>query len=510
MAEATVNAEPQHPDRLTLRGMMIALCATVSTGAYAFTWNSVGVALPRMQGSFSATTDQITWVAISFVIGSAMMTGCIGWFSSRFGRKQLFMFSIAGYVVSLLGCASATTLGEEVVWRFLQGLLGAPMMPLGQAIAVNAFPADRHAQATSLWALGFVSANVFSPVIAGGLVENYGWPWIYYVTVPVGIAVFIASWFLVPNEAKDPRPLDWTGFLALIIGVATLQLMLARGQRLDWFESNEIIIEAVVAVIAIHVFIVHTITGKSPFVDRALFRDHNYALGQVFILKVGAVMLLPLLLLPLLMQQIAGYPPIETGYLLLPRGIGSVLGLLVMSQMRDRVDPRPLIFMGLATMAWSAWDMSQWTVEVGRWDIAFPNFMQGCAASFIWAPLNKLVLSNLGRRFQDQGYALFYLNFDIGSALGTASIIALHARHSQINHAILSEYVNPFNDWFRMGTGSGAWSLSDSSSLAAIEVEITRQATMISYNNSFMVIAISLAALIPLILLFRHRRPKGP
>ncbi len=221
-------------------------------------------------------------------------------------------------------------------------------------------------------------------------------------------------------------------------------------------------------------------------------------------------MFLPLLLLPLLMQQIAGYPPIETGYLLLPRGIGSVIGLLVMSQMRDRVDPRPLIFMGLATMAWSAWDMSQWTVEVGRWDIAFPNFMQGCAASFIWAPLNKLVLSNLDRRIQDQGYALFYLNFDLGSALGTASIIALHARHSQINHAILSEYINPFNDWFRMGTGSSAWSLSDSSGLAAIEVEITRQATMISYNNSFMVIAISLAALIPLILLFRHRRPKGP
>jgi DHA2 family multidrug resistance protein len=510
MADATVTPDSQHPETLTLRGMAIAFCATVSTGAYAFTWNSVGVALPQMQGSFSATTDQVTWIAISFVIGSAMMTGCIGWFSSRFGRKELFMFSIAGYVVSLVGCASATTLGEEVVWRFFQGLVGAPMMPLGQAIAVNAFPADRHGQATSFWALGFVSANVFSPVIAGGLVENYGWPWIYYVTIPIGIAVFIAAWFIVPKEAKNPRSMDWTGFLSLIIGVATLQLMLARGQRLDWFDSNEIIIEAVIAIIAIHVFIVHTITGKSPFVDRALFRDRNYGLGQVFIFTVGAVMFLPLLLLPLLMQQIAGYPPIETGYLLLPRGIGSVIGLTIMSQMRDKVDPRPLIFLGLATMSWSSWDMSQWTVDVGRWDIAFPNFMQGCAASFIWAPLNKLVLSTLDRRIQDQGYAIFYLNFDIGSALGTASIIALHSRHSQINHATLSESVNPFNEWFRMGTGSGAWSLSDSSGLAAIEVEITRQAAMISYNNSFMVIAMALAALIPLILLFRHDRPGAP
>ncbi len=510
MADTTATTEFRHPEKLTLRGVAIALCATVSTGAYAFTWNSVGVALPQMQGSFSATTDQVTWIAVGFVIGSAMMTGCIGWFSSRFGRKQLFMFSIAGYVVTLFGCGMATTLGEEVVWRFIQGLLGAPMMPLGQALAVNAFPADRHAQATSLWALGFVSANVFSPVIAGGLVENYGWPWIYYVTVPIGVGAFIASWFLVPNEPKDPKPLDWTGFLSLIIGVATLQLMLARGQRLDWFESNEIIIEAVISIIAVHVFIVHTITGKSPFVDRALFQNRNYALGQVFIFTVGAVMFLPLLLLPLLMQQIAGYPPIETGYLLLPRGIGSVIGLLVMSQMRDRVDPRPLIFMGLATMAWSAWDMSQWSVDVGRWDIAVPNFMQGVSASFIWAPLNKLVLSTLDRRVQDQGYALFYLNFDIGSALGTASIIALHSRHSQINHATLSESVNPFNEWFHMGIGSSAWSLSDSSGLAAIELEISRQAAMISYNNSFLVIAICLAALIPLILLFRHRRPGAP
>ena len=508
MAETMATEETSQPDRLTLRGMMIALCATVSTGAYAFTWNSVGVALPTMQGSFSATTDQITWVAISFVIGSAMMTGSIGWVSARFGRKNLFLFSIAGYVVSLFGCGMAETLGEEVVWRFVQGLVGAPMLPLGQAIAVNAFPSDRHGQATSLWALGFVSANVFAPIISGTLVENHGWPWIFYVTAPIGVAVFIASWYLVPKTPRDPRPMDWTGFTALIVGVGFLQLVLARGQRLDWFDSIEITVEALIAVIAIYIFLIHTITAKAPFIDRSLFRDRNYALGQIFIFTVGAVMFLPLLLQPLLMQQIAGYPPIETGYLLLPRGVGSVIGLLVMSQLRDRLDPRPIILFGLIFTALPAWYMSQWTVDVGTWDIAWPNFIQGCASSAVWAPLNRLVLANLDKRAQDQGYALFYLNFDIGSAMGTAAIIGLHARHSQINHANLSEFVNPFNELFRGGVGSGLWSITDSSGLAAIENEITRQATMIAYNNSFVVIAVAMASLIPFILLFRHRAHK--
>ena len=508
MAEPIATEETSQPDKLTLRGMMIALCATVSTGSYAFTWNSVGVALPQMQGSFSATTDQITWVAVSFVIGSAIMTGSIGWVSARFGRKNLFLFAIAGYAVTLVGCATATTLGGEVVWRFMQGLVGAPMLPLGQALAVNAFPRNRHGQATSLWALGFVSANVFAPIISGTLVEEYGWPWIFYVTIPVAVAAFIASWYLVPQSPRSPRPMDWTGFTALIVGVGMLQLVLARGQREDWFDSLEITVEGLIAAIAVYVLVVHTITAKRPFIERSLFRDGNYALGQIFIFTVGAVMFLPLLLQPLLMQQIAGYPPVETGYLLLPRGIGSVIGLLVMSQLRDRIDPRPIIFLGIVFTAVPAWYMSQWTVDVGTWDIAWPNFVQGCASSAIWAPLNRLVLANLDKRVQDQGYALFYLNFDLGSAMGTAAIIGLHARHSQVNHANLSEFINPFNELFRGGVGSGLWSITDSSGLAAIEHEITRQATMIAYNNSFLVIALSMAALIPFILLFRHRPDK--
>ena len=284
--------------------------------------------------------------------------------------------------------------------------------------------------------------------------------------------------------------------------------MLARGERLDWFDSTEIVIEALIAGIALWFLVTHTLTAKRSFIERALFHDRNFVLGQVFIFLIGSVLFLPLLLLPLLLQQIGGYSAIETGYLLLPRGLGSVIGLIIMSQIRDKYDPRPILCVGLLVTAYSAWSMGQWTVEIRAWDVAWASFLQGCATGAIWAPINTLTLSRLNKRIQDQGFALFYLNFDIGSAIGTAAIIGLHARHSQINRAVLSEHINPFNELSRYVPLSEIWSITETGGLAALELEVSRQATMIAYNNSFMAIALVMAALIPLIVLFRHRRPQ--
>lgn len=511
MSESTIEdtpgaAAPPDDDRITLKAVATVLVATASTGAYAFTWNSVTVALPQMQGSFSATTDQMAWVMIAFVLGSSMVTACIGWLSARLGRKQLFLLSVAGYTISLVGCGMATTLWSEVTWRFLQGVMGAPLVPLGQAIAVSAFPKSRHGQATSLWALGFVSANVISPVIGGTLIEEFGWPWVYYATIPLGLAVIAAGWVLVPNTERYPRRMDWIGFTSLIVGVGVLQLMLARGERLDWFASGEIIVEATITVLCLWIFLAHTITGRDTFIDGRLFLNRNFALGQGFIFMIGSVLFLPLLLLPLLLQQIGGYPAMETGLLMLPRGIGSIIGLTLMTQIRDRVDPRPLVLLGILGMAIPAWFMSGWTTEVRPIDVTVTTFIQGVATSFIWAPLNTLVLSRLDPRVQDQGYALYYLNFDLGSSIGTAAVIGLHARMAQVNHAVIGESVNPYNELFRYPEIYTVWDLGSVASLAALQHEIGRQATMIAYNGSFMVVAGVMLSLIPFIILFRHRR----
>ncbi len=494
------------PERITPRSIAIVLCATVCTAMFAFSWNSVTVALPYMQGSFSATTDQIAWVIIAYVIGASVVTGCTGWLSIRFGRKRLFLFSIAGFVVTLVGCGMATTLWEEVFWRFAQGLVAAPMMPIGQSIAVAAFPRTHHTQATSLWALGFVTANVISPVIGGFLIENWGWQWIFFAVIPVGIVGFVMSWILVPSSEPEKRRLDWLGFASLVIGVGVLQLVLARGARLDWFSSTEIIIETVVTLLALYIFIVHTLTGRDTFVDRRMFLDRNFAMGQALIFPLGAVMFLPVILLPLLLQQIGGYPAVEVGYLMLPRGLGSIIGLSLMSRLRERFDPRLMLIFGLIGVAWPSWEMGHWNADVPAWEVTWTTFIQGMSIAFIWAPLNALTLSRLERRTQDQGYALFYLFFDVGSSVGTAAVIGVQVETSQISHEELNTFITPFNELLRAPFIMGGWNMDSVEGLLMIQGEIMRQASMIGYNNAFLVVAGVLFLAVPCVIGFRKPR----
>jgi DHA2 family multidrug resistance protein len=505
-ASSPEKAQTSEVPRITGRQMLIVLNVTLATAVYAFTWNSVTVALPHMQGAFSSTIDQVAWVMISFVIGSAAMTASVGFLSDRYGRKEVFLISTVGFLVTLVGCASSSTLTEMVFWRFMQGLCGSGLMPLGQIIAVNAFPKERYGQATALWALGFVTANVFSPAISGLIVDSLGWQWIFYVPLPIGIAMLLAAIVLIPRTPKKDRDLNVTGYAALIIGISALQLMLARGERLDWFQSTEVIVEASIGALGLYWFIVNTLTAKQPFFDRELFRNRNFNLGNALVFMVGMVMFLPLLLLPLELQQISGYTAIDTGYLLMSRGAGSVMGLLILSRFRDRVDPRPILFVGLVCTGLACWNMSGWTVNIRAWDVIWTNWLLGIATGAVWAPMNTLTLSKLSDKLQDQGFAFYYLAFDVGSAIGTAAIVGLHARHSQINRAVLTEQITPFIEAGRLGALPDMWSLTDSAGLATLEQEVARQASMIAFNNSFMVIGAVMFSLIPFIFLFRYSR----
>ena len=487
-----------------LRSWLTALVATLGTWAYSFTWNTVGVALPNMKGTFSANNDQIAWIMIAFIVGSAMMTASIGWLSGRFGRKELFLFSIIGFTLSLIGCGSATTLEMEVFWRFIQGLTGAPLIALGQIIAVNAFPPEKYSMATSLWALGFVTGNVVAPTIGGVLIEYYGWPSIFYINIPLCILIAISAVLLLPKSQKIKEKLDWFGCFTLIAGVALLQFIMARGERLDWFESGEVIFIGIVSTLLIYMFIVHTTTGKNTFFSKDLFKNYNFTVGQITIFVIGAAIYMPLLLLPLMLQQISGFPPIEVGQLLLSRGAGSVIGLIAMSQLRERIDPRPLMVFGLICNIIPSWEMAHWSTEIVSSEVIWTNFLAGVGVGFVWAPLNRMVLSKLEGKLQDQGFAMFYLNFDIGYAIGTSAIIALHSRYSQINHALLSENIMPFNESFRSSMISGGWSIYEPNNLMTLQSEITRQAAMISYNNSFLISTWILIALIPLAYCFKN------
>ena len=491
-----------------LNRAILVVAATIGTAAYDFTWTVVGVGLPHMQGTFSATPDQVAWVLTAFIIGSAMMMGSVGWVTARLGRKRVFMLSLAGYTATLLGCGIATSLEEMVVWRFVQGVLGAPLIPLGQAITVDAFPPDRHGKATSIWAIAIVAGGAFGPVAGGWLIEQYGWPWIFYITIPVGIVSFIAAWIFIPEVPNDPkRKLDWFGFATLMIAIVASQLALSRGERLDWFNSPEVIAEMLIAGIAFYLFVVNTMTAERPFIDRALFRNRNYVISLFFLLIFGAIIILPNILLPLLLQQLAGYPATQAGFVLIPRGIGVIVGLLLIGQIEHRVDARMVIFLCLIATVYTAWEMAHWNVDVRPWEVIWPNLIQGIASGMMWVPVSALALGTLDKRLQAEGYAIFYLQFDIGSAVGVAGVIAIHTRQTQATHAMLAEHVNPFNELFQYPSIAKIWDLAEAGALAALDHEVTRQAAMIAYNNSFVLLAIGTAALIPTVFFFRPTRP---
>ena len=353
--------------------------------------------------------------------------------------------------------------------------------------------------------MGFIAANVISPTLAGYVIEAYGWPWIFFASLPVTLACLLAAWLFVPDSEHGAKHMDWFGFLTLIIGLALLQLMLARGERLDWFESTEIMAELLIAGILLYLFAVHTRYATRPFIARELFLNWNFMLGLMFVFLVGCVLYLPMILLPLQLEQLGGYPPDAIGELMMARGVGTVLSLAMMSRLRDRVDLRWLMLLGLIVTGGAIWSMSLWTAEVSPQLVIASNFMMGAATGAVWAPMNTMTLAHLPKHRQDQGFALFYLMFDIGNAVGTAVLIAMHTRHSQIGHALLSERVTPFRDVIRESPiDADNRSLESLQALLSLENEIARQALAVAYNNSYLVASIVLASMIPLILLYRR------
>lgn len=502
-ADTATAAAPADAEPLPPRAYLILMVGTLSTAAYAFMWNSVTVALPHMKGAFAATTDQITWVIIAYIVGSATSTASVGWFTDRFGRRRVFLFAIAGFALSQLGCGFAESLEAEVAWRLVQGLTGAPLVPLGQVVAVNAMP-GRHTQATSLWAMGFIVANVVSPTLAGYLIEGWGWQWIFFASIPVTLLCFFAAWLFLPESEPNPRRMDWFGFLSLIVGLGLLQLMLARGERLDWLESGEILLELLAAGLLLYLYAMHTCFAKNPFVARSLYRDRNFVLGLTLVFLVGCVLYLPMVLLPLQLEQLGGYPPDAIGELLMARGAGTVISLAMMSQLRDRIDPRWLMLCGLIVTAAAIGSMSTWSPEVSPQRVIAANFVMGAATGAVWAPMNSMALAHLPAKYQDQGFALFYLMFDVGNAIGTAVLVALHTRHSQIGHALLSEHVSPFRDAIReRGLDSANLDAETLRYLFELDAEIMRQALAVAYNNSYLVAGLVLLGMIPLVLLYR-------
>jgi DHA2 family multidrug resistance protein len=492
----------------TPRRALITVSVMLASFMQALDNTIANVALPRIQGSLSATQDQMTWVLTSYIIAAAIMTPLSGWLAGQIGRRRVFLISVVGFTVASALCGMAQSLSEMVLARLFQGLFGAALIPLSQAVLLDINPPENHARAMAFWVMGVTIGPILGPALGGWLTENYNWRWVFYINVPFGILSFLGILSFMKETAKRESRFDFFGFTALSVAIGALQLMLDRGQLQDWFSSTEICVEAAIAATAFYLFVVHMLTTtRAPFISPVLFRDRNFLTGNVFIFVVGVVLFATLALLPPMLQGLMDYPVVTTGLVTAPRGVGTLLAMIIVGRLMGIVDVRMIIATGLAITAFSLWQMTGFYLQMDSAPIVWSGLAQGLGTGFVYVPLAAITFATLAPQYRDEGTALFSLIRNVGSSVGISVVETLLTRNTQILHASLAEHVMPYGDGLRPSLAALA---ADSRGLAGLNDTVTRQAAMIAYGNDFKLMMVLTLASIPLVLLLRAARaPRG-
>ena len=495
----------------TNRGAL-TVCVILATLMQALDTTIANVALPYMQGSVSASQDQIAWVLTSYIVAAAIMTPPTGFLAGRFGLKRLFMVAVAGFTVASMLCGMAQTLNQIVLFRVLQGAFGAALVPLSQTVLLGSYPRERQGFAMALFGIGVMIGPVLGPVLGGWLTENYSWRYVFYINLPIGILDLIGIMIFLPDFPSNAKTkLDWFGFGTLSVALGALQIMLDRGEQLDWFSSGEIIIEAIVAAGAFYLFMVHTFTAKNSFVRPAMFRDRNFAAGVMFISIVGLTYYASMALQPPYLQNLMGYPVITAGLVMGPRGLGTMASMLIVGRLVGRIDTRYMLIIGLSLTAWSFYQMTGWTPEVSQGTIIGVTMVQGAGLGFLFVPLSAATLSTLPVSERTEGAGFFSLSRNIGSSVGISIMNSMLVYNTQANHASIAPHVNAVNRGFDSPMVAQMWNPATAAGRAAIDAVVTRQAEIIAYIDDYKFLMLATIAVIPLLLVFKrppaHRPP---
>ena len=488
----------------------ITACVILAVVMQALDTTIANVALPYIQGSVSASADQINWVLTSYITAAAIMTPAAGYCALKFGRKRTLLVSVGGFVVASVLCGIAQSLMQIVGFRLLQGMFGAALVPLGQAILLDIYTPEERGSAMAVYGVSIMVGPVLGPVIGGWLTDNISWRWVFYINLGIGaVAILGISAFVNETKRDIAARLDWTGFAALGLTIAALQIFLDRGEQLDWFYSGEIQIEALVAASAFYVFLVHTFTAKGKsFVDPRLFLDRNFAVGMVFIFIVGITYLASMALMTPYLQTLMDYPIVTAGLVMGPRGIGTMVSMFVVGKMIGRVEIRWLLLLGLLLTAWAMYDMTAWTRDVSEARIVETGFVQGAGLGFLFVPLSVVTFSTLSAAQRGDGTGLYNLSRNIGSSVGISIVTALLAENVQANHADIAGYVTPFNAALRLPHIADLWNPMTAHGRAALDAVVTSQATQVSYLDDFWLLMVMSLAAMPLVFLLK--KASGP
>jgi DHA2 family multidrug resistance protein len=482
------------------RRTLLTVCTMTATIMQALDTTIANVALPYMQGSLSASQDQISWVLTSYIVAAAVMTAPVGWLADRFGRKKLFLVCVGGFTVASLLCAISQNIEQIVAFRLLQGMCGAALVPLSQSVMLDAYPIEQRGQAMGIWGVGIMLGPIMGPTLGGWLTENYSWHWVFLVNLPVGVlTVFGLLVFMDETRRHEHLRFDWFGFLALAAGIGGMQLMLDRGEQLGWFGSPEIVAELIVSIAGFYYFFAHSLTTDEPFVRFAIFKDRNFLIGCFFMVIMGLMLFSSMALSAPFIQNVLGYPIETTGWLLASRGLGTLVGMAMIGRLLCLFEARYLILVGLILTASTMYQMTGFTADTSGRTIVICGLVQGLGMGLVFIPLSTVAFLTLAPRFRTDGTAMLTLVRNVASSAGISVVIANLTNMTTTFRSQLAEHISPFNDALQ-GPDVTRWlDLATDQGRALADQMITLQAVIMAYANDFMLLTAICVLAIPFV-----------
>jgi DHA2 family multidrug resistance protein len=485
-----------------LRRNMVTICAMTATIMQALDTTIANVALPYMQGSLSASQDQINWVLTSYIVAAAIMTAPVAWIANRFGRKRTFIICSAGFTFASVLCGLAQDINQMVLFRLLQGMFGAALVPLSQAVMLDAYALHERAKAMSIWGMGVMMGPIMGPSLGAWLTETYSWHWVFFVNLPFGIITVLGLLtFMEETKADRGMRFDWFGFAALAVGIGAMQVALDRGEQLGWLESNEIIAEIIVSIIGFYYFFAHSFTTEKPFIQFAIFKDRNFISGCVFMTVMGLVLFSTMALSSPYLQNVIGYPIITAGLLLASRGCGTFVAMMLVGRLMRYIEARTLIISGLGMTCLSLFYMTGWTDQTQVGEIVTLSIVQGFGFGLVFVPLSTVAFLTLPDRLRTDGTSMLTLLRNVGSSIGISVVIAQLTEGIQRVHAVLNEHVTPFNQALQMPDVRGIINLSTDAGRALADVMLNLQAQIIAFSQDYQMVMIFTVCTIPLALM---------
>jgi DHA2 family multidrug resistance protein len=485
-----------------LRRNMVTICAMTATIMQALDTTIANVALPYMQGSLSASQDQINWVLTSYIVAAAIMTAPVGWIANRFGRKRIFIICSGGFTIASVMCGLAQDINQMVLFRLLQGVFGAALVPLSQAVMLDSYTLQERAKAMSIWGMGVMMGPIMGPSLGAWLTETYSWHWVFFVNLPFGI-VTVLGLLIFMDETKKNQELrfDWFGFAALAVGIGSMQIALDRGEQLGWLESNEIIAEIIVSIAGFYYFFAHSFTTARPFIQFAIFRDRNFVGGCVFMAVMGLVLFSTMALSSPYLQNVIGYPIITAGLLLATRGCGTFVAMMLVGRMMKHIEARTLIISGLSLTCLSLFYMTGWTDQTGVPEIVVLSIIQGFGFGLVFVPLSTVAFLTLPNHLRTDGTSMLTLLRNVASSIGISVVIAQLTEGSRRVYSILSQHINPFNHALQMPDVSRMIDLGTDKGRAMADAMVAMQSQIIAFSQDYQLVMMVTLCAIPLALI---------